>query len=134
LEGSGNIGSGSAAGYSARKLSTHQKSVLIQVLLTFPGENVGVCFVPSVSDAFAYAEDFVTIFKAINWTAGDAEPTEDLPAAPSGLAIALPSEQLPASAEALRDALRIYHLEAAILNNHAKLCGTRHFVLAVTQA
>ena len=35
---------------------------------------------------------------------------------------------------ALRDALRIYSLEAEITTDHQNLCGSRNFVLAVTQA
>ncbi len=44
-----------------RKL-THQKAVLIQVLITFPDQQVGVSYSPSASDALAYAEDFLTTF------------------------------------------------------------------------
>ena len=55
----------------ARKLSTHQQAVLIQILLNFPDEPVGVCCLTSAngaSEAAAYAEDFLTVFKAINWS------------------------------------------------------------------
>lgn len=117
---------------SARKLSTHQQAVLIQVLLTFPDEPVGVCYLPAVADAHDYAEDFLTIFKAINWTVDDARPAVDLKSAPRGLVIVIPEGQLPPSGAALRDALRIYGIEAQIVPDTANLCGPRKFVLAVT--
>ena len=117
---------------NARKLSTHQQAVLIQVLLTFPDEPAGVCYLPSVPDAHAYAEDFLTIFKAINWKVDEARAMADLSAAAGGLAIMVPAGQLPPSAEALRDALRIYEIEAEIVPDRANLCGSRNFVLAVT--
>jgi hypothetical protein len=115
-----------------RKLSTHQQAVLIQVLLTFPDEPVGVCYLPSVPDAHAYAEDFLTIFKAINWRVDEARAAVDLNAAARGLAIVIQEGQLPPSAEALRDALRIYEIEAEIVPDRMNLCGSRNFVLAVT--
>ena len=115
-----------------RKLSTHQQAVLIQVLLAFPDEPVGVCYLPSALDAHAYAEDFLTIFKSINWSVDDARASLDLKAAPGGLAIVIPEGQLPPSAAALRDALRIYEIEAKIVPDTANLCGSRNFVLAVT--
>jgi hypothetical protein len=115
-----------------RKLSTHQQAVLIQVLLTFPDEPVGVCYQPEVTDAHAYAEDFLTIFKAINWRVDQARTAANLAVAAGGLAIVVPEGQLPPSAEALRDALRIYGIEAEIVPDLANLCGSRKFVLAVT--
>lgn len=117
---------------ATRKLSTHQQAVLIQVLLTFPDEPVGVCYRPSVTDAQAYADDFLTIFKAINWRVDQARPVADLAAASGGLAIVVPAGQVPPSAEALRDALRIYGIEAEIPPDRANLCGASKFVLAVT--
>ena len=115
-----------------RKLSTHQQAVLIQVLLTFPDEPVGVCYQSAIADAHAYAEDFLTIFKAINWRVDQARATAALSAASGGLAIVVPEGQLPPSAEALRDALRIYGIEAEIVPDQANLCGSKKFVLAVT--
>jgi hypothetical protein len=117
---------------ATRKLSTHQQAVLIQVLLTFSDEPVGVCYLPSVPDAHAYAEDFLTIFKAINWRVDEARAAADLNAVTGGLAIVIQEGQLPPSAEALRDALRIYEIEAEIVPDRANLCGSRNFVLAVT--
>ena len=117
---------------STRKLSTHQQAVLIQVLLTFPDEPVDVCYLPAVPDARAYAEDFLTIFKAINWRVDQARAAANLAVAAGGLTIVVPERQLPPSAEALRDALRIYGIEAEIVPDLANLCGSKKFVLAVT--
>lgn len=116
----------------ARKLSTHQQAVLIQILLNFPDEPVGVCCLPSTSDAGAYAEDFLTVFKSINWTVDSVQKTDGLPSAPSGLAIIAKGTPPPPSAEALRDGLRIYQIEAEIIEDRADVCGDRKFVLAVT--
>jgi len=92
----------------ARKLTTHQKAVLIQVLRTFPNEQVEIRYESDAPDAFAYAEDFLSIFKAIGW---DVAGPDAKPAASSqgscGLVLSVPDGTLPACAEALRDALRI---------------------------
>jgi hypothetical protein len=117
---------------ATRKLSTHQQAVLIQVLLTFPDEPVGVCYLPSITDAHAYAEDFLTIFKAINWRVDRAKAIESLHATAGGLAIVVQANQLPPSAEALRDALRIYGIEAEIVPDRTNLSDSSNFVLAVT--
>jgi hypothetical protein len=42
------------------------------------------------------------------------------------------ANQLPPSAEALRDALRIYGIEAEIVPDRTNLSGSSNFVLAVT--
>jgi hypothetical protein len=124
-----------AAGRSARRLSTHQKAVLIQVLLAFPDETVGVYSQSPTSATHDYAEDFLNIFKALNWNVdNNVEVRERLPESPSGLALLVKENRVPPSAEALRDALRIYSLEAEITTDHQNLCGSRNFVLAVTQA
>ena len=122
-----------AAERSPRRLSTHQKAVLIQVLLAFPDETVGVRYLPSVSDALNYADDFSTIFKAINWTVVTDQPAEDLPGNSGGLAIVVRDEKLPASAEALRDALRIYGIEAEIARDQSNLCVASNFALVITE-
>jgi hypothetical protein len=132
-DGSGNVGQAGAAERSPRRLTTHQKAVLIQVLLAFPDEIVSVCYSSSASDALNYVDDFSTIFKAINWTVVAAEPAEDLPYSPSGLAIVVREEKLPPSAEALRDALRIYGIEAQVARDRSNLCGSSNFALAVTK-
>lgn len=121
-----------AAERSPRRLSTHQKAVLVQVLLAFPDQTVALRYLPSASDALCYADDFLTIFRAINWTVTPAEPAEDLPYSSSGLSIVVPDE-LPPSAEALRDALRIYGTEAQFVKDPSNLCGPNGFALAVTR-
>jgi len=143
-EDSGNVGLRSlpwqagAAERSPRRLSTHQKAVLIQVLLGFPDETVSVRYSPSASDALNYAEDFSTIFKAVNWTVVAPEPVEGLPYSSSGLTIVVREEKLPPSAEALRDALRIYGIEAQVTRDQSKLRApsnlANNFALAVTKA
>jgi len=50
-----------------RKLTTHQKAVLIQVLRTFPDERVEIRYAPEADDALWYEQDFLSIFKAIGW-------------------------------------------------------------------
>jgi hypothetical protein len=129
--GSAPQGEGSMAERSPRRLSTHQKAVLIQVLLAFPEETVAVRYVPSANDALNYADDFSTIFKAVNWTVVPAEPAEDLPYSSSGLAIVVRDEELPPSAEALRDALRIYGIEAQIVSDPSNVLEPINFALAV---
>jgi hypothetical protein len=114
-----------------RKLTTHQQAVLIQVLLTFPHEPAGVLYAPAVEDARSYAEDFLTIFKAINWSVSDLETTDHLPVVRGQLAILVNEGKSPPSAEALRDALRIYGIEAEIIRDPAGLCAGRNFVLLV---
>ena len=54
----------------SRKLTTHQQAVLIQVLLAFPEQRVGVehC---DWADAPSYARDFLTIFNAVRWDVGN---------------------------------------------------------------
>jgi hypothetical protein len=139
-DASGNAGragwpgqAGAAAERSPRRLTTHQKAVLIQVLLAFPEETVAVRYLSSASDALNYADDFSTIFKAVNWTVASAEPAEDLPQCSSGLTIVVREEKLPPSAEALRDALRIYGIEVEITRDRSNLCVASNFALAVTQ-
>jgi hypothetical protein len=116
----------------ARSLTTHQKAVLIQVLLAFPEQEVGVWYSPSASDGLAYAQDFVAIFKAIGWKVTGPE-SADLPAGPSaGLALVASKESgVPASAEALRDALRIYGIEVEILCDASRRIASGNFVLSI---
>jgi len=124
---------GSTLNRSARRLTTHQKAVLIQVLLAFPDETVKVCYLPSTSDALNYAEDFSTIFKAINWTVVSSEPTEDVPYSSNGLGIVVQGEKLTPSAEALRDVLRIYGIEAQVVRDESNLWGPSNFALVITK-
>jgi hypothetical protein len=137
-DGSGSVwqaslsGQANAAGGSSRRLTTHQQAVLIQVLLAFPDETVRVRYLPSATDALNYANDFSTIFKAVSWNVVPVEPAEVLPYSPSGLSIVVRGEGLPPSAEALRDALRIYGIEAQVARDQSSLCGSSNFALAVT--
>jgi hypothetical protein len=64
---------------TSRRLATHQKAVLIQVLLSFPDQHVAVWYGPSASDALDFAQDFLTIFKVIGCKVneGSSSPTLD---------------------------------------------------------
>jgi hypothetical protein len=112
-----------------RKLTLHQQAVLIQVLLMFPDQHVDVRYCPSASDALGYAQDFLTIFKVIGWKVQ--APSENLIAQPC-LAFVLGEQGiLPPSAEALRDALRIYGIEVATFCDPARETTSADFVLVV---
>jgi hypothetical protein len=112
-----------------RKLTLHQQAVLIQVLLMFPDQHVDVCYSPSAGDAIGYAQDFLTIFKVIGWKVH--APSESL-TAPPGLAFVVGEQSvLPPSAEALRDALRIYGIEVAISSDPTRVTRSADFVLVV---
>ena len=125
--------SGPCSASRARRLTTHQIAVLVQVLLNFPDQRVSVCHASSSIDAGAYAEDFVAVFKALNWTVDSLELSGVLAHHYlSGLAIVVENQQLPPSAEALRDALRIYNIETETLLDTSHLSGARTFVLAVS--
>ena len=121
-----------------RKLTTHQKAVLIQVLLAFPDQHVSVCYDPSVGDALGYAEDFLTLFKVLGWRVEAGAPSNfsnALNVQPSGLAFLVSAtSSLPPSAEALRDALRIYGIEIATLLDPARNVASGGFVLAIGPA
>ena len=115
-----------------RKLTTHQKAVLIQVLLAFPDQQVGVCYYPSASDALGYAQDFLTVFKVIGWKVNDGEPSETLNGQSTGLAFVIDGQgSLPPSAEALRDALRIYGIEVATFCDPTCNMRSGGFILAI---
>ncbi|MGA9729637.1 MAG: hypothetical protein WA690_21695 [Candidatus Acidiferrales bacterium] len=99
---------------NARKLSTHQKAVLIQVLLTFPAQRVNVCCQREASGAFEYAQDFLTIFKVIGWDVQEGAAVANWNGETAGLSMVVASPgSLPVGAEALRDVLRIYGIEVA---------------------
>jgi hypothetical protein len=114
-----------------RKLTTHQKAVLIQVLLTFPDEEVGVSYCPSASDALGYAQDFLTIFKVIGWRVNAGAPSESLSGEFIGLAFVTAERSLPPVAEALRDTLRIYGIEVATLSDPSCNTPPGGFILSV---
>jgi hypothetical protein len=115
-----------------RRLTTHQKAVLIQVLLAFPDEEVGVYYCASASDALGYAQDFLTVFKAIGWKVNEGAPSESLSDELTGLAfVAAERDNLPPVAEALRDALRIYEIEVATFCDPACNMRPGGFILSV---
>ena len=116
----------------SRKLTTHQKAVLIQVLLTFPDQTVGISFSSPADDALAYAQDFLAIFKAIGWRVTEPEAREIPGGSSAGLALVFSKAgNLPPAAEALRDALRIYEIDAEILCDPTGDIAAGSFVLAV---
>jgi hypothetical protein len=113
----------------SRKLTTHQQSVLIQVLLAFPDQRVAVHYSPAAADGFAYAQNFLTIFKAVGWQVSDAEQSVPQPAS---LAIVVSADGcLPPGAEALRDALRIYGIEVETTCDPAGDITAGSFVLGI---
>ena len=115
-----------------RKLSTHQKAVLIQVLLAFPEQQVGICYSPNAPDALAYAQDFMTIFRAIGWTVNEAEWNDLVADRSIGLAIIVRRlAELPPSAQALRDSLRIYRIEVETICDSGRNIASGSFVLAI---
>jgi len=125
-------GSQTAMQSTPRKLTTHQKAVLIQVLLMFPEQQVVVCYSPAATDALAYAKDFATIFKAIGWTVNDAEPADIHTNQSAGLTLVVNrGGSLPPSAQALRDALRIYGIEVETFCASDRNIATGSFVLVI---
>jgi hypothetical protein len=115
-----------------RKLTTHQKAVLIQVLLAFPEQRAAVHYSASGSDTLAYAQDFLTIFKAVGWRVNDTESAEQSKAQAAGLALVVSRDhRLPPGAEALRDALRIYAIEVETVCDPGGNIAAGSFVLSV---
>lgn len=126
------LGGAVAMQESPRKLTTHQKTVLIQVLLVFPDQQVRIVYSPSARDGLAYAQEFLAIFKAIGWDVEGPEVEDWASVASHELAIvACEPGGLPPAAEALRDALLIYKIEAAIQFDPARNIASGTFVLAV---
>jgi hypothetical protein len=115
-----------------RKLTTHQKAVLIQVLLAFPEQRVAVQYLPSVDDASAYAQDFLTIFKAVGWSVNDSESAKRSTRQTRGLALVVSHDHnLPPSAEAFRDALRIYGIDVEAIRDPGGKVAAGSFLLRV---
>ena len=118
-----------------RKLTTLQRAVLIRVLRGFPDQQVDLCYHPSAEDALSYAQDFLTVFKAIGWQVSDGAPSEALAAESAGLAFVVSGEgSLPPSAEALRDTLRIYGIEVATFCDPARNTEPGGFTLVIGPA
>jgi hypothetical protein len=106
--------------------------VLIQVLLTFPEQRIDVCYCPSASDGLSYAKDFVTVFNVIGWSVSDGAPSETSNVQCTGLTLLVPAQSsLPPSAEALRDALKIYSIEVATVRDPVCKMTTGGFILAI---
>ena len=105
--------------------------MLIQVLLAFPDQRVALRYSPEAEDALSYARDFLAIFKAVGWHMRDVEAMKGSTAPVIGLAILSGDHRLPPSAEALRDALRIYELEVAAVCGSSVNTANTDFVLQV---
>jgi hypothetical protein len=113
-------------------LTTHQKAVLIQVLTAFPEQEAGIRYDPRVPDVQAYARDFLAVFKAICWEVKDPARTSGLAANSSGLALAVSDgSAVPTAATALRDALRIFGIEAEFVVESSREIPLGGFVLLV---
>ncbi len=105
------------------------------MLLAFPDQHVSVCYDASVSDALGYAEDFLTLFKVLGWGIEAGAPSNIHSAPSAGLAFLVSAtNSLPPSAEALRDALRIYGIEVGTHLDSAHNSTSGGFVLAVGPA
>jgi hypothetical protein len=116
----------------ARKLTTHQQAVLIQVLLAFPEQRVEVQTSTSSGDAPGYAQNFLAIFKACGWNVDDGGVASVSGVETHGLVIVVSEDhRLPAGAEALRDALRIYQVEAGIVCDPSANIGPGSFVFRI---
>ncbi|MGA8144887.1 MAG: hypothetical protein WB987_13450 [Candidatus Acidiferrales bacterium] len=117
---------------NARRLTTHQKAVLIQVLRAFPNERVEILCSAAAEDGMSYAKDFITIFKAIGWDVSGPKTAEPLVNGSGGLAlVGSDGSEMPACAEALRDALRIYGIEVETRRGTGGALGRRGFTLWV---
>jgi hypothetical protein len=116
---------------SPRKLTMHQKAVLIQVLLAFPEQHAAVQYSPSVRDAHEYAKDFLTIFKAVGWKVEKVDSAQEATTNAAGLALVSHDHRLPPAAEALRDALRIYGIEAKTVSDSSGEIAADDFALRV---
>jgi hypothetical protein len=115
-----------------RRLTTQQKAVLIQVLLSFPDQCVGVSYCSSASDTLDYAQDFATIFKVIGWKVNAVAASETVDGRSASLAFVVAEPRgLPPSAEALRDALRIYGIEVVTICDPTCCMMSGGFILSV---
>lgn len=115
-----------------RKLTVDQEAVLIRVLLAFQDQQVCVCYAPTITDALAFAQAFLTIFKAVGWTVNDTPSKELVSGQSAGLALVVSRrDSLSPSAQALRDALRICGIEVEILCDSDRCGAPNTFLLAV---
>jgi hypothetical protein len=115
----------------ARRLTTHQQAVLIQVLLAFPKQRVAIEHTEA-GDAPSYARDFLTIFNAVRWDVAELGVAKGSAGNGSGLAVVVGKDQnVPAGAEALRDALRIYGIDVETKFNSACEIEAGDFIFSV---
>jgi hypothetical protein len=115
-----------------RKLTTHQKAVLIQALAMFPEQQAGIFYSPTSSDAQAYAQEFLTIFKAVGWTVADPEPTEIARVQSANLTVIVSDEAtLPPAAEALHDTLQIFRMNVEVSRDFTHKIASGSFILAI---
>jgi len=116
----------------ARRLTTHQQAVLIQVLLAFPEQRVEIQTSSSATDAASYAQNFLAIFKACGWSVDSDAPRTVASMESPGLAIVVREDhRMPAGAEALRDALRIYHVEVGTVCEPDANADSGGFILRI---
>jgi hypothetical protein len=116
----------------ARRLTTHQQAVLVQVLLAFPEQRVGIEAASSSADAAGYAQNFLAIFKACGWNVDEDAPRTLSEIQTAALAIVVGKNQrLPPGAEALRDALRIYQVEVEIVREAGAKIDAGEFILRI---
>jgi hypothetical protein len=116
-----------------RKLTTHQKAILIKALTMFPEQKASIFYSPPSSDAQSYARDFLTIFKAVGWTVTDPEPTEIAGAESADLALIVSAEASPpAAVEALHDTLQIFGMNAEVSRDSNHKIAPGGFILAIS--
>jgi hypothetical protein len=116
-----------------RKLTTHQKAVLIQALTMFPEQQARIFYSPTSSDAQAHAQEFLTIFKAVGWTVTDPEPTEIAAGKSPSLALIVSSETTPPpAAEALRDTLQIFGINAEVSPDSTHKIASGSLILTIS--
>jgi hypothetical protein len=116
-----------------RKLTTHQKAVLIQALTMFPEQQAGILYSPTSPDAQAHAQEFLTIFKALGWTVSDPQPTEIAATQSAKLALIVSREATPPpAAEALRDTLQIFGMNAEVSPDSTNKIPPGSFILAIS--
>lgn len=118
---------------AGRRLTVHQKAVLVQVLRAFPDEKVRVCYSPSATDGRSYAEDFVFVFKAIGWRVDGPDASDTATASSSALTLVPCETGLTPCAAALRDALRIYRIEIQVDFSGSGRASDGSFLLRVDQ-
>jgi hypothetical protein len=117
---------------TTRKLTMHQKAVLIQVLLPFAEQRVTVQYSDAAGDALAYAADFLTVFKSVGWSVNDTQSSDRPTAQSTGLALVVSKDhRLPPGAEAFRDALRIYGIEVETVSDAGGNVAAGSFVLSI---